>query len=256
MKRRLEDKVAIVVGAGTRGEEVGNGKAAAIQFAREGAKVLCVDCDEAAADATRDVIRSEGGQAETCIADIVNAKDCQVAVEMCLKHFRKLDVLHNNVGVGEGKEIVDATEEDWNKAFDINVKGMFLMCKYAIPKMIDGGGGSIINISSIASVRPMSGVTYSTTKGAVNTLTIYIARRYARYNIRANALMLGYMDTPLVRPVWQDERIREINLNQVPLRRFGSPWEGATVAAFLASDEASYVTGVVIPVDGGLILRI
>lgn len=179
MKRRLEDKVAIVVGAGTRGE-----------------------------------------------------------------------------GVGGGQEIVDATEEEWDRAFDINVKGMFLMCKCGIPKMIEGGGGSIINVSSIASIRPLPGVTYDTSKGAVNALTIYIARRYARYNIRANALLLGYMDTPLVAPVWQDERIRETNLKQVPMRRFGSPWEGAAVAAFFASDDASYVTGVLMPVDGGLTLSI
>jgi len=256
MKNRLEGKVAIVVGAGTRGEGVGNGKAAAITFAREGAKVLCVDLDEVAADATRDAIRSEGGQAETFVANIVNAKDCERVIETCIEHFGKLDVLHNNVGTGDGKEIVDVTEEDWDRAFGINAKGMYLTCKYAIRKMIEGGGGSIIIISSTASVRPMSGLTYTTSKAAVNALTIYVARRYGRYNIRANCLMLGYMDTPLVAPVWQDERTREINLKQVPMRRFGTPWEGAAVAAFLASDEASYVNGVVMPVDGGLILRI
>jgi len=256
MKGRLEGKVAIVVGAGTRGVGVGNGKAAAITFAREGAKVLCVDLDEVAADATRDAIRSEGGQAETFVANIVNAKDCEGVIEACIQHFGKLDVLHNNVGTGDGKEIVDVTEEDWDRAFGINAKGMYLTCKYAIRKMIEGGGGSIINISSTASVRPMSGLTYTTSKAAVNALTIYVARRYGRYNIRANCLMLGYMDTPLVAPVWQDEGIRETNLKQVPMRRFGTPWEGAAVAAFLASDEASYVNGVVMPVDGGLILRI
>ncbi len=256
MKGRLEGKVVIVVGAGTRGEGVGNGKAAAITFAREGAKVLCVDRDELAANATRDEIKGEGGEAETFVADVLKADECQETVEMCLKHFGKIDVLHNNVGIADGKEIVDATEEEWDRAFDVNLKGMFLMCKHTIPKMIDGGGGSIINVSSIASVRPMSGVTYVTSKGGVNALTIYIARRYSRYNIRANALMLGYMETPLVAPVWKDERIREINLKQVPMRRFGSPWEGANVAAFFASDDSSYVTGVVIPVDGGLILHV
>jgi NAD(P)-dependent dehydrogenase (short-subunit alcohol dehydrogenase family) len=252
----LEGKVAIVVGAGTRGEGVGNGKATAITFAREGAKVLCVDLDEEAAEATTEAIRREGGHAETCVANVANAQECQRIIETCMEHFGKVDVLHNNVGIGDGKEIVDVTEEDWDRAFSINTKGMYLTCKYAIPRMIEGGGGSIINISSIASVRPMSGVTYTTSKAAVNALTIYIARRYGRYNIRANCLMLGYMDTPLVAPVWQDERIREINLKQVPMQRFGTPWEGAAVAAFLASDEASYVNGVVMPVDGGLILRI
>ena len=254
MKKRLEDKAIIVVGAGTMGEGVGNGKAAAIQFAREGAKVLCVDRDESAAEITASIIRDEGGRAETCVADIVNPADCANAVETCLRHFRKLDVVHNNVGVAFGAEIVDTTEEDWVKTFDASVKGMFLMCKHAIPHMIEGGGGSIINVSSIFSIRPGPIAAYVASKGAVNSLTLYIARRYARYNIRANTLLLGYIDTPLVRPVWENEKIREINLRQVPMRRFASPWEVATVAAFFASDEASYVTGVLMPVDGGLSL--
>lgn len=256
MKRRLEGKVAIVVGAGTKGEGVGNGKATAVQFAREGAKVLCVDCDGAAADVTRDWIRSEGSEAETYVADIVNAKECEGAVNACLQRFGKLNILHNNVGRGFLGEVVDTTGEDWDKGFAVNVKGMFLMCRYAIPKMIEAGGGSIINISSTAAVRPLPGVIYVTSKGAVNHLTLYIARRYARYNIRANCIMPGFIDTPLVQPAWADPKVRETNLRQVPMGRFGSPWEVATVAAFLASDEASYVTGAIIPVDGGLILRI
>jgi NAD(P)-dependent dehydrogenase (short-subunit alcohol dehydrogenase family) len=177
MKGCLENKVAMVVGAGTRGEGVGNGKAAAIQFSREGAKVLCVDFDESAAKTTRDMIRSEGGQAEVYVADIVQARDCQDAVEGCLKLFGRLDILHNNVGIGGGYEIVDETEENWDTVFNVNVKGIFLMCKYAIPKMIEGGSGSIINVSSIASVRPLPGVSYDASKGSVNFLTIYIARR-------------------------------------------------------------------------------
>jgi NAD(P)-dependent dehydrogenase (short-subunit alcohol dehydrogenase family) len=256
MAGRLENKVAIVMGAGTKGEGVGNGKAAAILFAREGARVLCSDIDESAAIATRDEIRKEGGRAEACVADVSKAKDCQQTVEACLRYFGKLNILHNNVGISGGGEIVDCPEEYWDRTFDINVKGMYLMCKYAIPRMIEGGGGAIVNISSIASVRPWPSVTYTTSKGAVNHLTIYIARRYGQYNIRANCIMLGYMDTPLVAPVWKDERVREINLRQVPMRRFGTPWEGAKVAAFLASDDASYVNGVVMAVDGGLILRI
>lgn len=254
MRRRLEGKAIIVVGAGTRGEGIGNGKAAAVQFAREGAKVLCVDRDQSAAEVTANIIRDEGGRAEICIADIANPEDCKGVVDTCLKHFDRLDVLHNNVGVASGAEIVDTTEEDWDNTFDPSVKGMFLMCKYAIPHMIEGGGGSIINVSSIFSIRPGPAAAYVASKGAVNSLTLYIARRYARYNIRANALLLGYIDTPLVRPVWENEKIRDINLRQVPMRRFASPWEVATVAAFLASDEASYITGVLLPVDGGLSL--
>jgi NAD(P)-dependent dehydrogenase (short-subunit alcohol dehydrogenase family) len=252
MKRRLEGKAIIVVGAGTKGEGLGNGKAAALQFAREGAKVLCVDQCESAAATTAKIIREEGGEAEVCVADIVNAKECERIVEACLKHFQKLDVLHNNVGIPSMREIVDTSEEAWVKTFDVNVKGMFLMCRQAIPLMKAGGGGSIINVSSVASIRAFPDAAYVSSKSAVNALTLYLAGRYARYNIRANVLLLGYIDTPLARPAWVNDKVREINLRQVPMRRFASPWEVATVAAFLASDEASYVTGAIIPVDGGL----
>ncbi len=252
MKPRLEGKAIIVVGAGTRGEGLGNGKAVALQFAREGAKVLCVDQIESAAATTAKAIREEGGDAEVCVADIVNAKECERIVDACLKHFQKLDVLHNNVGIPSMTEIVDTSEEAWVKTFDVNIKGMFLMCRQAIPVMKTGGGGSIINVSSAASIRAFPDAAYVSSKSAVNALTLYIAGRYGRYNIRANALLLGYIDTPLARPAWENQKVREINLRQVPLRRFASPGEVATVAAFLASDEASYVTGALLPVDGGL----
>lgn len=252
MNKRLQDKAIVVVGAGTRGDGVGNGKAAAIQFAREGAKTLCVDREKALAESTAKAIADEGGIAYPIVADIVNARDCDRVVDACLEHFGRVDVLHNNVGVVFGGEIVGTSEEEWDKTFDPNVKGMFMMCKRVIPRMMGQGGGSIINVSSIASIRPVPPPSYTASKGAVNSLTLYIARRYARYNIRANALILGYIDTPLVRPVWANEKVREANLRQVPMRRFASPWEVATVAAFLASDEASYVTGVLLPVDGGL----
>jgi NAD(P)-dependent dehydrogenase (short-subunit alcohol dehydrogenase family) len=254
MRKRLEGKAAIVVGAGTEGEGIGNGKATAIQFAREGAKVLCVDLNESAAEVTANMIKNEGGQAEVCVADIVNSKDCERVVDRCLRYFKKLDVLHNNVGVPSQAEIVDTTEEAWSKTFDVNINGMFLMCKQAIPRMIEEGGGSIINVSSVASLRAFPDAAYVSSKGAVNSLTLYIAGRYGRYNIRANVLLLGYIDTPLARPAWENDKVREINLKQVPMRRFASPWEVATVAAFLASDEASYVNGAILPVDGGLSL--
>ena len=252
MQNRLENKAIIVVGAGTAGEGTGNGKAAAIQFAREGGMVLCVDTNESAAQDTAGLIREEGGTAEACVADIVNASECEHAVDKCLEHFKKIDALHNNVGIPTMMEIVDTDEETWDNAFKINVNGMFLMCKFAIPHMIEGGGGSIINISSVAANRSFPDAAYMSTKGTVNSLTLYLAGRYGRYNIRANALMLGFIDTPLARPAWDNEKIKKINLRQVPMRRFASPWEVATVAAFLASDEASYINGAILPVDGGL----
>jgi NAD(P)-dependent dehydrogenase (short-subunit alcohol dehydrogenase family) len=253
--KRLEGKAIIVAGAGTGGEGIGNGKAAAVQFAREGAKVLCVDRLESAAEATARMIWDEGGQAEFLAADVTMANHCEQAVEVCMKHFGKLDVLHNNVGIPSMAEITDVTEDAWTHTFDVNVKSMFLMCKSAIPKMKEGGGGAIINISTVASLRSFPDAAYASSKGAVNSLTIYLAGRYARYNIRANCLVLGYIDTPLARPAWEDEKVRQINLRQVPLRRFASPWEAASVAAFLASDEASYVNGAIIPVDGGVSIR-
>lgn len=256
MARRLETKAAIVVGAGTRGTGLGNGKAAALQFGREGARVLCVDRDLAAAQATAKQIASEGGIAEAFAADVTNGSDCRAAVAECIGRFKTLDVLHNNVGIPGTGDIVDVTEAEWDLAFDVNVKGMFLMCKEAIPKMIEAGGGSIINVSSVASIRPLPDVTYVASKGAVDSLTRYIARRYGRYNIRANVLMLGYIDTPLARPAWDSQKVREINLKQVPMRRFARPEEVGMVAAFLASDEASYVNGVILQVDGGLCLNL
>jgi len=252
VSNRLEGKTAIVVGAGTGGEGVGNGKAVAVRFAREGARVLCVDRFETAAKATADTIRSEGGTAEYLAADITRADHCQGAVDACMEHFGRVDVLHNNVGIPSLMEITDMTEEAWDHTFEVNVKGMFMMCRSAIPRMREGGGGTIVNVSTVASIRSFPDAAYTASKGAVNSLTIYLAGRYARYNIRANCLVLGYIDTPLARPAWEDERVRQINLKQVPLRRFASPWEVASVAAFLASDDASYVTGAIIPVDGGL----
>ena len=256
MARRLEGKAAIVAGAGTRGQGLGNGKAVALRFGQEGARVLCVDIDPQAAEATAHQIKAEGGVAEALAADVTRASDCKEVVSACLSSFQKLDVLHNNVGIPGLAEIVDTSEAQWAKVFDVNVTGMFLLCKEAIPKMVETGGGVITNVSSIASIRPLPDVAYVASKGAVDSLTLYIARRYGRYNIRANVLMLGYIDTPLARPAWDNEKVREINLRQVPMRRFASPEEVATVAAFLASEEASYVNGVILRVDGGLSLNL
>jgi NAD(P)-dependent dehydrogenase (short-subunit alcohol dehydrogenase family) len=254
MGKRLQDKAAIVVGAGTKGKGIGNGKATAIQFAREGARVICVDIDSEAAKETVDIIRTEGGVAEACVGDIMRSEDCTHFVDTCVEKYGKLDVLHNNVGVGSGMSIADAKDANWDEVFNVNAKGLFLICKHAIPYMINGGGGSIINVSTIFSIRPGPDVAYVASKGAVNSLTLYIARFYARHNIRANCLLLGYIDTPLARPAWENEKVRETNLKQVPMHRFASPWEVATAAAFFASDESSYITGTILPIDGGLSL--
>ncbi len=252
MPKRLNGKVVIVVGAGTKGEGLGNGRASAVCFAREGARVFCVDQDMASAEVSADLIRSEGFEGRAFRADISNPDDCRKVIEECINYYGKIDVLHNNVGIPSMMDILETPEDAWNEIFDINVKGIFMMCKQVIPSMIKGGGGSIINVSSLASLRSFPDASYSASKGAVNSLTMNIAGRYGRYNIRANVLLLGYIDTPLARPAWVNEKVRETNLKQVPMKRFGSPWEVAEAAVFLASEKASYISGAIIPVDGGL----
>ena len=256
MSGRLEGRTALVMGAGTEGEGIGNGKAAAMQFAREGARVLCADLNEAAARDTAAAIDAEGGTAQAFQADVTDPGQCEAAVARCVELWGGLDVLHNNVGVATLQQIADASLDDWRRVLDINTTGTFNACRAALPRMIEGGRGSIINISTVASIRSFPDAVYTASKGAVNALTIHIAGRYGRYNIRANTLVLGYIDTPLARPAWENEKIKQINLRQVPMRRFASPFEVATVAAFLASDEASYVNGATIPVDGGLTISL
>jgi NAD(P)-dependent dehydrogenase (short-subunit alcohol dehydrogenase family) len=252
----LEGRVAIVTGAGSIREGLGNGKAVAVRFAREGASVFAIDRNEAAVAETAEMIRAEGGKVVVGVGDVSRKAECARLVAECREALGVATILHNNVGIGVPGEVTDIAEETWKHAFAVNVDSMLFMCQAAVPGMIEAGGGAIINVSTIASIRAFPGVAYGTTKGAVNSFTLTLAGRLARHNIRVNAILPGYIDTPLVGPVWQNESIREHDLKQVPLRRFGSAWEIASVAAFLASDEASYVTGVLIPVDGGLTIRL
>lgn len=253
---KLEGRIAIVTGAGSIREGVGNGKAVAVRFAEEGASVFAIDINAAALAETAELIRAEGGRVATGVGDVSSRAECQRLVDECRRAFGPATVLHNNVGIGVPGEVTDIAEDAWKRAFAVNVDSMLFMCQAAVPGMIESGGGAIVNVSTVASIRAFPGVAYGTTKGAVNSLTITLAGRLARNNIRVNAILPGYIDTPLVAPVWQNESVREANLRQVPLRRFGTAWEIASVAAFLASDEASYVTGALIPVDGGLTVRL
>jgi NAD(P)-dependent dehydrogenase (short-subunit alcohol dehydrogenase family) len=252
----LEGKVAIVTGAGSIREGIGNGKAVAVRFAREGASVFAIDLNPAAVEETAAMIRAEGGKVAIGTGDVSLKSECARLVAQASEAFGPATILHNNVGIGVPGEVADIGEDQWKHAFAVNVDSMLFMTQAAVPAMIEAGGGSIINVSTVASLRALPGVAYGTTKGAVNSLTTTLAGRLARHNIRVNAILPGYIDTPLVAPVWQNESIREANLRQVPMRRFGTAWEIASVAAFLASDEASYVTGVLLPVDGGLLVRL
>ncbi|GAB4323849.1 MAG: glucose 1-dehydrogenase [Dehalococcoidia bacterium] len=253
---QLDGKVAIVTGAGSIREGIGNGKAAAVQFAREGAKVFAIDINEGAVMETAGMIRSDGGTVAIGVGDVSQAAECQRLVAECREALGPPAVLHNNVGIGVPGELLDVSEEQWRRAFAVNVDSMLYMSRSVVPAMRELGGGSIITVSSVASIRSFPGVAYGTTKGAVNALTVTLAGRLARDNIRVNCILPGYIDTPLVAPAWENERVREANLRQVPMRRFGTAWEVAAVAVFLASEASSYVTGALIPVDGGLTVRL
>jgi len=251
----LDGRVAIVTGAGSIRAGVGNGKATAVRFAREGARVFAIDRNEAAVAETAALIRAEGHAVAVGIGDVSAKDQCQRLVDECRAAFGAPTILHNNVGIAPAGDGIDIGAEEWRHAFAVNVDSMLFMCQGVIPGMIESGGGSIVNVSSLASIRSFPGVGYGTTKGAVNAFTLMLAGRLARHNIRVNAILPGYIDTPLVAPAWENEAVRNTNLRQVPLRRFGTAWEVAAVAAFLASDDASYVTGALIPVDGGLSVR-
>lgn len=260
MSGRLEDKVAIVVGGGqTAGETIGNGKATAILFAREGAAVVVADRDAAAAEDTCAAITAEGGRALAVTADVTRPSDCARIVDACMTAYGRVDVLHNNVGIGAGdSNAVDLDVRGWELVMDVNLRGTWLMCKHAIPAMRQRGAGAIVNVSSIAAVCNAPLITYKVSKAGVNALTHQLAMDEARHGIRVNAIMPGLMDTPMAIEnvskafgVDRDE-LRAQRARMVPLRRQqGTAWDVANAALFLASDEAAFITGVVLAVDGG-----
>lgn len=259
-EKRLQGKVAIVVGAGqTPGDTIGNGRATAILFAREGARVLLVDRDVDRARETEAAIREEGGECALLGADITSEADCKGIAEACVEAFGRIDVLHNNVGIGDGDGgITHLTEEVWDRIMDVNLKGMFFTCKHVLPVMREQEGGSIVNISSAAAVASTGLTAYKTSKAGVNALTHAIATGNAKYGIRCNAIMPGLMKTPMAiegqvlsRGMSREELILQRD-QRVPLKGgMGSAWDVAYAALYLASDEAKFVTGVVLPVDGG-----
>jgi NAD(P)-dependent dehydrogenase (short-subunit alcohol dehydrogenase family) len=264
---RLEGKTAIVVGAGSIGPGWGNGKATAVTFAREGAQVFCVDRNAAAAEETAGIITTEGGKATAFTADASREADIKAMVAACLKIYGRIDVLDNNVGIAETGSVIDVPEADWDRVFAVNLKSAFLAMKHVIPVMVAQGGGSIINISSIASIRHLgiSYVTYGTTKAAMNQMTRTTAVEFAPRKVRVNAILPGLMKTPMVEhsaglaasyakgdveAMW---RARDA---QVPMGHMGDAFDVANAALFLASDESKYVTGIELVVDGGITLKV
>jgi NAD(P)-dependent dehydrogenase (short-subunit alcohol dehydrogenase family) len=265
MAGRLAGKVAIVTGAGqTPGDTIGNGRATAMLFAREGARVLLVDRDESSAGETQARIESEGGQSAVAVADVSHLEGCRAMTETCLERFGRIDVLHNNVGIGAGDSgPVHLREEDWDRIHSVNLKSMFLTCKCALPVMRRQASGVILNVSSIASICSVGMLAYKTSKAGVNALTHSLALGNAEYGIRVNAILPGLMNTPMAiegivraRGRDKDEVIRSRDA-QVPLgHKMGTAWDVAYAALFLASDEAKFITGVLLPVDGGQSARI
>jgi NAD(P)-dependent dehydrogenase (short-subunit alcohol dehydrogenase family) len=248
---RLEGKVAIITGAGSSGPGVGNGKAAAVLFAREGAKVLLVDAVRERAEDTLAIIKQEGGEASVLEANVTNAEDCRNLVEAALDLYGRLDILDNNVGISRRGTVLEISEEDWDFVMAVNVKSIVLCSRYAIPRMIQSGGGSIINISSIAGLRAHSSTPYTTSKAAVQGLTMSMAADHGPAGIRVNCIAPGLVYSPMVAPR-MDADLREIRKNAAPLRTEGDSWDIGYAALFLASDESRWISGITLPVDAGL----
>jgi len=263
---RLTDRIAIVVGAGqSPGEGMGNGRATAITFAREGAKVLCVDHNLDSAQATVEMIAATGGTAAAFRADVTRADDIKAMVADAQARWNRIDILHNNVGVslaGGDADLLALSEEAFDRCVAINLKSCILAAKQVIPVMRQQRSGVIINISSMAAITTYPYVAYKATKAAMIAFTEQLAYQNADYGIRANVILPGLMNTPMA----VDTRAREFHKTRaeveaerdakVPLRRkMGTAWDVANAALFLASDEAGFITGVTLPVDGGASVR-
>jgi NAD(P)-dependent dehydrogenase (short-subunit alcohol dehydrogenase family) len=261
---RLEGRVAVVVGGGqTPGETVGNGRATAVAFAREGARVFVVDRDAARAEKTAAEIVAEGGEAEAHAADATRDEACETLIAAAVARFGTVDVLHNNVGIGAGDTSPSRMTEDvWDRVNAVNTKSVVFPCKHALPVMRAAGRGVITNISSVAAVCSVSIVAYQASKAAINAYTRSLAIGNGRHGIRANVIMPGLMNTPMAIEGYvamgreRDEVVAARDA-QVPLAGgMGSAWDVAWASVFLASDEARFITGVLLPVDGGQSARV
>lgn len=260
---RLADKVAIVTGAGqSAGDGVGNGRATAMQFAREGAKLLIANRSQASLEETQRLIRAEGYDAETLIADVTVEEACVSLIDTAIQRFGRIDVLHNNVGGGSGDGDTTAIDYDrWRSTFDLNLGGAMLLSKHVLPYMREQGGGVLTHVGSVAAVASLPLIAYKTSKAALNEFTRWLAFENAPHNIRCNVLMLGYIDTPLAIEAYHSmtgrprDEIRADRNATVPMGRMGTPWEVAAAAVFVASDECPFLTGAVLPIDGGMHTR-
>jgi NAD(P)-dependent dehydrogenase (short-subunit alcohol dehydrogenase family) len=257
---RLDGKTAVVVGAGqTPGETIGNGRATALLFAREGAQLLLVDRDEESVRETAATISHEGGSCQAHVADITSDDECRALALRARELLGRIDVLHNNVGIGAGDGKPTAVDpEAWERILRVNTTAMWQTCRHVVPVMQEQGGGAIVNISSVAAVAAATNLTaYKVSKAGVNALTQSLAVAHAKDGIRVNAIMPGLIDTPMAVDAVARltgrarEDVAARRAARVPLGRQGIAWDVAYAALYLASDEAAFVTGVVLPVDGG-----
>ena len=254
---RLKDKVAIVTGAGTLGGAYGTGQTMSTLFAREGAKVVLADFNVDNANKTLASIESEGGVASIFEMDVTNEADCERCVAATVERYGALDILANNVGGGGGEgKVTEVDADDWDRVHAMNLKSMILMSKYAVPAMAASGGGALVNISSVDGIRAgvWANIPYATAKGGVVALTTHMAVHHGRENVRVNCIAPGMLYSAQMLELYEQEPdIREKRRLGAPLGLEGTPWDIAWAAVFLVSDEARFVSGVTIPVDGGLL---
>lgn len=250
MAGRLKDKVAIVAGAGSRGPGLGNGKATAILFAREGAKVLCVDAELGRAEETLKEIQKEGGTAKAFSADVTRVADCKAMVDAAVKAWGGLDILHNNVGVESRLDLMETTEAEWDRIMSIDLKSMLLATQAAVPAMERRGGGAVVCVSSIAALVGHGRTAYAAAKAGVIGFVTSVAVQLGPKGIRVNGIAPGQVWTPMVERLGPEARERRRKAS--PLGVEGSAWDVGWGAVYLASDEARFVNGHMLVIDGGL----
>jgi NAD(P)-dependent dehydrogenase (short-subunit alcohol dehydrogenase family) len=251
--QRLAGKVAIVTGAGSRADGIGNGRATAVLLARHGAQVALVDQNQEWVERTQHMIEAEGGISLVVLADVTVPPDCARIVRETVRTWGRLDILVNNVGIGGPPgTAVDVDIEAWDRAMRVNVTSMVLMAKYAIPEMAHHGGGAIVNIASYAGLfGGHPSLLYPTSKGAVVNMTRAMAAHHAADRIRVNAVAPGMVYTPMVYAGGMTDELREARKNRSLLKVEGEGWDVGNAVLYLVSDEARWVTGIVLPVDAG-----
>ena len=257
---RLQDRIALVVGAGqTAGETIGNGRATAITFAREGARLVLVDRDADSMDETAARCRDEGAEVVTVVADVASDEGPDRIVQAAVEAYGGIDVLHNNVGIGAGDGPPHHLSDDaYDRIMDVNLRAMFRTCRAAVPVLRASEHAAIVNVSSLASIAAAGNLTaYKLSKAGVNALTQNLAVTNAKHGIRANAILPGFIDTPMANDAAARAQgversvVADLRASLVPLGRQGTAWDVANAALFLASDESAFITGILLLVDGG-----